>query len=195
MDKSTISLSLQESDIDILNKINTCLKYDKPIKIIDQSKHKQPKNDVNYNYCNMATIQIYSNTMCKDLIRHGVYENKSLLLEFPYWMKEELYSHFIRGYFDGDGGFCSRIAEGYGRRDLITFTSTEVFCKALRTVLKYVVGIPGGNIYDASCHNGITKVLSISGYYQTKILLDWMYEDANLYLKRKHDLYLEKFYS
>lgn len=190
--KSCFNLSLQESDRDILNEINKCLKTNKPLLFTDQSNRKSEKN---YQYCNMLTLQINNMHMIRKLIGYGVLENKSLLLEFPYWMKEELYPHFIRGYFDGDGSFCSRIAGGYGRRDLITFTSTETFCKALRTVLKYVVGIPGGNIYDASCHNGITKVLSISGYYQTKVLLDWIYSDANLYLKRKHDLYLEKFYS
>lgn len=195
LSRRTISLSLQESDMEILEKMNICLGYDRPLEIVSQKNHKQPKDGTNYHYCNMAYLRIFNKAMCEKLISLGVLENKSLLLEFPYWMKEELYPHFIRGYFDGDGSFCSRIAKGYGRRDLITFTSTETFCKALRTVLKYVVGIPGGNIYDASCHNGITKVLSISGYYQTKVLLDWMYSDANLYLKRKHDLYLEKFYS
>ena len=129
MNRRTISLSLQESDMEILEKMNICLGYDKPLEIVSQKNHKQPKDSTNYHYCNMANLRIFNKAMCEKLISLGVLENKSLLLEFPYWMEEELYPHFIRGYFDGDGSFCSRNAEGYGRRDLITFTSTSFFCQ------------------------------------------------------------------
>ena len=49
------------------------------------------------------------------------------------------------------------------------------------------------DIYDASCHNGGTKVLSFSGKNQTKHLLDWFYNDAQLYIQRKFNLYYDRF--
>ena len=53
--------------------------------------------------------------------------------------------------------------------------------------------IPCGNIYDAQCHNGITKVLSISGRFQTNIVLDWLYVDSHIYLERKYEKYKKAF--
>jgi hypothetical protein len=41
--------------------------------------------------------------MCSDLTRLGAVKNKSLILEFPQFITPKLLSHFIRGYFDGDG--------------------------------------------------------------------------------------------
>jgi hypothetical protein len=40
--------------------------------------------------------------MFDDLCYHGCVPNKSLILKFP-TINEGLISHFIRGYFDGDG--------------------------------------------------------------------------------------------
>ena len=45
-------------------------------------------------------------------------------------------------------------------------------------------------IYDASGHNGITKVASMTGTSAIK-LMNWMYKDADLYLQRKYDRYIE----
>lgn len=193
--KGTVTLSLQESDSEILNKINKCICSNAPLHIIDQSNHRQPNENTDYHYSNMASLKIYSKHICHKLIEYGVYENKSLILEFPQWINQDLYNHFIRGYFDGDGSFCTRVADGYGRRDLITITSTDSFCRSIKSIISDTLNIPSGNIYDASCHNGITKVLSISGANQTKLILDWIYKDANLYLERKHNLYLDRFYS
>lgn len=48
-----------------------------------------------------------------------------------------------------------------------------------------------GHIYDASCHNGITKVFTLSGVNVAKVFLDWMYKDATIFLQRKFDRYRE----
>lgn len=45
-------------------------------------------------------------------------------------------------------------------------------------------------IKESSNHNGITHDIRILGIDDTKNFLDWIYEDANLYLKRKHDIYI-----
>lgn len=190
--KSTICLSLQESDKEILERIRIELNSEKELDYILQ---EQRISSNGYHYNNMYKLILYSTHMSKMLANWGVVKNKSLILEYPNFLCNNLESHFIRGYFDGDGSFCHRLSEKYGRRDLITFTSTENFCCSLLNRLHVHHVISGGGIYDASCHNGITKVLSVSGVNQTKRLLDWLYADAELYLKRKHDLYVKTFYN
>ena len=114
---------------------------------------------------------------------------KSLILDFPKWLKPEWYPHFIRGVYDGDGSIYLNTCRGK-RAVTVTITSTEQFCKALVDICAKYIGIKT-HIYDASCHNGITKVFALSGRNITKKFLDWIYQDANIYLQRKYDRYID----
>lgn len=184
--KGEIRLSLQEKDKDILEKIRSELNYNKPLSF---RKCDDIVASNGFISVNMYTLDIYNIHMSKALSNLNMVQNKSLILNFPTFLDEKLYSHFIRGYFDGDGSYCHRIAPKYGDRDLITFTSTEQFCQTIKSIINKYSLATGGGIYDASCHNGVTKVLSFSGKRQVTHLLNWLYQDAELYMQRKRVLY------
>lgn len=188
LDKGTIRIQLQESDKKILELIKTELGSDKPLKYIKCNDKIASNGFVSKD---MYQLEFYSMHMCKILEQWGMVQNKSLILEFPEFLNSSLYSHFIRGYYDGDGSYCHRITKEYGVRDLVTITSTESFCKTAKRIINTFTSILGGGIYDASCHNGTTKVLSISGANQCKKFLDWIYKDAELYIQRKYDNYIK----
>lgn len=190
INKSTISMSLEETDKEILEKIRLELGSEKELEFIEQSKRKDKNTD--YHYKDMWRLLLFSSYMCQSLNDLGMIPNKSLKLEFPEWLDKKLYSHFIRGYFDGDGSLCCHYTKEGKFQPLLTITSTNSFCKKCLEILRENVGI-GGGIYDASSKNGITKVLSVSGNKQLKKLLEWLYEDAELYMKRKHDIYINDF--
>lgn len=183
--KCTSFISLQESDKEILEKIKIEIGSTQPIKIIDQSS----RNDNNYSYNNMCTLNMYSKHICESLERLGVVRNKSLVLDFP-TIDNHLIPHFVRGYFDGDGSLYMYEKKNGGKHITITYTSTEKFCNKLKDIIKNELGINCG-VYDASCHNGITKVASITGVEHPLKVLNWMYKDADLYLQRKYDRYIE----
>lgn len=132
---------------------------------------------------------MFNKHMCDSLAKIGMVPNKSLLLEFPD-IDPALYSHFIRGYYDGDGSIFRHIKSENNHAITVTITSTEQFCKKIVEISKEYIGIKT-NIYDASCHNGVTKVFTISGRNLAKQFLDWIYQDAELYLQRKYDRYVE----
>ena len=180
--KSTISISLQEEDGYLLEKIRKEIQSEKPLEYLDYSD----KHDYGFNYKNQYRLLFFSCHMCKVLNDLGMIPNKSLKLEVPD-LKQDLYSHFIRGYFDGDGSLCIRHTKDNKLRSLTTITSTELFCKKIREIIKNATGISCGNIYDASCKNGVTRVLSISGRIQNQIFYEWLYKDADLYLQRKRN--------
>ena len=138
----------------------------------------------------MYQLEFYSSYICKTLEKLGMVQNKSLILTFPTFLDKSLYSHFIRGYFDGDGSFCPHYTKKGWFQALVTITSTESFCNDCLEIIRKETGI-GGGIYDASSHNGITKMISISGTNQLKRFFKWLYKDAELYMKRKHDLYIQ----
>jgi len=123
--------------------------------------------------------------MSKALSKCGVVKNKSLILSYPEWLPTELQSHFVRGYFDGDGSIS--FSKSIGSVD-ITFTSTNDFCNSLKDIISDIC--PNAYIEDASCHNGITKVLNVCKQKEALYLCDWMYKDAKMFLTRKYDRYL-----
>lgn len=182
--KQTISMSLQEEDKEILDKIRNEIHSEKSLEFIDYSK----KNDYGYKYKNQYRLLMFSSHMCSSLNSIGMTPNKSLSLQFPD-IDSSLYSHFIRGYFDGDGcvGF-------YKTSTVVTITSTNDFCVKIKDILRHKLNI-NSRICEASNKNGVTKVLSINGSKQVKKFLDYIYSDAELFLKRKYDKYNNKYYS
>lgn len=184
--KCTITMSLEERDKDILERIRNEIGSERPLEFLDYSN----KHDFGYTYKNQYRLLLFSAHMCKALESYGMIPNKSLVLTFPE-IKEDLLSHFIRGYFDGDGCICQ------GKKEtnfLVSITSTYDFCITLKEIIEKYVGI-NCHIYDASNHNGITKVFTTSGRLQVKALLDWLYKDADLYLERKYNRYIQYFYN
>lgn len=184
--KQTVSMSLQEEDFDILEKIRVCMGNEHPLEYIDYSN----KHDFGYTYKNQYRMLIFSKHMCDSLDNIGMTPNKSLTLEFPR-IDKELYRHFIRGYFDGDGSVYQSFVNENNKPVTLTITSTLLFLEKIKQIISDELGIYAG-IYDASNHNGITKVLSMSTE-ASNIFLDWLYLDANLYMQRKYDRYIKYF--
>lgn len=183
-EKGTISISLQESDKLILEDVRKNVGSNKPLEYLDYSK----KKDGGYSYKNQYRLLMFSKHMCDSLSDIGMVKNKSLVLSFPN-IPDELYPHFIRGYYDGDGSVCQQIKSSTNHAVLITITSTESFCKSLVEICKNELGF-SPKIYDASCRNGVTKVCTISGRRICKKFLDWIYKDATIYLERKYQRYV-----
>lgn len=96
--KHTVTMSLQEDDKEILEKIRCEIGSEKELEFLDYSN----KHDFGYTYKNQWRLNMFSKHMCDSLDKLGMHQNKSLILEFPD-IDKSLYRHFIRGYFDGDG--------------------------------------------------------------------------------------------
>lgn len=184
--KSTVSISLQEEDKELLERVKNEVGSEKPLEFLDYSN----KHDYGYHYKNQYRLLFFSQHMCQSLIDKGVIPNKSLKTTFPEWLDESLYSHFIRGMYDGDGSVCQQIKNDNNHPVLLTITATESFCESLQKICQYKLKL-NSSIKDASCHNGITKVFIISGRNVVKIFLDWLYQDADIFLQRKYDRYVE----
>ena len=184
--KDHIALGLEEQDYKILETINTNIQNEKPVIFKDMSN----KHDFGYDYENQYQIEIYNKRIVSVLNILGVVPRKSLILEFPKWLHPSLYPDFIRGVFDGDGSVYRYYIDGVPRNTAITITSTENFCKALTDIAAKYIGI-NSHIYDASCHNGITRVFQLCGYNLCKKFLDWIYQNSTIHLERKYKRYCD----
>lgn len=189
MDKSTISISLQESDKDLLEQIRLEIGSEKPLRYIDNSN----KHTFGYTYENMYELQMFSKYMCKQLADKGIVPNKSLVIGFPEWLDDNLLSHYVRGVFDGDGTINQSFVSENNKPINFNILGTNSFCQTLMQICKDKLNI-NSKIYDVSCHNGITKAFTINRKMDIKSFLDWIYKDAEIYLQRKYDRYC-KYYN
>lgn len=135
-----------------------------------------------------SRILITSKQMKNDLLRLGIYENKTLILKFPAQVPQRLIRHFIRGYFDGDGSLT------YGRKQVcgncnysIKFIGTIEMINAIQeylgTSVKEEQRYPERNVNNYS--------ITIGGNQQVRKILDNLYQGATIYLERKYNRYIE----
>ena len=140
-------------------------------------------------------LQIGSKKIFRDLLLLGMMPKKSKTLKLPK-IPDEYFSHFVRGYFDGDGNVY---ANEYNRKCrnkksvtlLSGFTSgSERFLKKLHKKLKEVAHLSGGTLFESSGAHHL--------YYSVKDsckLYEFMYNTkGRLYLKRKKNVF-EKYFS
>lgn len=177
-----VRLKLQERDKDLLESIRNEVESERPLQLVEYNKY-------NANWQDAYALFFGSVWMCKALAEKGVVQNKSLILQWPTFLPNHLYSHFLRGYIDGDGHIPKRKSDY--RVELV---SSIWFCQGVEQYLEQELNIKC-QIRDACCKNDITKVVWVSGKEQSKRFLDWIYQDSDLKLERKYNTYISKYYS
>lgn len=174
-----IKLSLWDEDRQILEDIREEMEIEKPL-FLAKNRHKKPK------YHDAYELVIYSKHMSEKLNEKGMVPKKSLILDWPLGVSDELMSHFIRGYFDGDG----YISKGVGC--VVSFVSSTIFCQKLQEYLKNKIGVQNGHL-RISKDNPKTSWLVYSQKKECEIICNYMYKNAELFMNRKYEIYKEKF--
>ena len=174
-----VNISLQERDKGVLDIIKQELCSDVPF-------YYKKLNEKNQNHQNVCSLTFTNKHLSERLEELGLVQAKSLILEFPNWLDNSLYPHFIRGYFDGDGCLC---------RNSITVASTEQFCKCLQAICANDLNISTyvKDVYGRE--DSPTKIFCVYGTNKVKCFLDYIYHDATMYIQRKYDSYINKYYS
>lgn len=172
------------TDKDILIKIKRLLNSENKI----STKKRNVKWKTGYK------LQIGSKIMFEDLLSLGMTPRKSKVMKFPR-ISDKYISHFIRGYFDGDGNvFLGRRKDRANKNWILQagFTSgSENFLKKLHIKLRAVAKISGGTLNY--CSGAFRLLFSINDSVK---LYRLMYNNEdNLFLNRKKrvfEKYLKK---
>lgn len=156
-----LTFNISRKDIDILLKIKKALDCGNEIK---ESTTK-----------NCVRLYLSSTKLVADLKKLGLSSRKSLVVRFPK-LEENLYRHFIRGFFDGDGHI--------GKRQCALVIGSDSFYKGFSEYIKRTFGKElykndMGNYYRVQFNRGDHEIIN------------WMYKDSNIYLDRKHKAYLD----
>jgi hypothetical protein len=137
-----------------------------------------------------CTLHISSKEITQDLMNFGLTRHKSQELKWIEQIPEEYVSHFIRGYFDGDGHVGLAQAHNPNNKNLILkLVSTLPFIERLKLEFEKHWGSECGSIKN----NETYYELVYTGSNHTKSFLDWIYKDSTeeTRLKRKFDIYNE----
>jgi hypothetical protein len=136
--------------------------------------HKIVNGYINY------YVKIYSSQLIADLNRHTSYNEEGL----PIWnskLDRKLYSHYIRGYFDGKGYWGI-----YPDRKIFVFS---IRSNSLRLITKVK------KILQLQCKLNNVKIvfrkkcysIQYSGLVQCRSIYEYLYKDADIYSLRKHE--------
>lgn len=131
------------TDQDLLESIRLTLGSNHTIACLKRSKEKWKPQ---------FRLQIGNKTMFEDLLSLGMTQSKSLTLCMPDVPKKYL-SHFVRGYFDGDGNVYANEYARKGRKLLSVTLLTGFTCgsrdflKSLHTLLSENAIVSGGSLF------------------------------------------------
>ena len=190
-----IKIDLQIGDEELLNKIKDELKYDGELKHYEQPDKYFPLNDKYYKCKEQVRLVFRSHNISEQLALKGCVSNKTYTLKFPNTdiVSEDLQRHFIRGYMDGDGGLYYWVDnENTGHKKFqVYFCGTIDIIKTISKMIgdKFNCCPAITDRYPDRDNNNLQDC--IAGNRKCKEILDWLYEDANIYMERKHNKYLE----
>jgi hypothetical protein len=142
---------------------------------------KQPKNKGKYT---AYRLELNSRYLSNSLKSKGCHGAKSFNIVFPPWLDYSLNHHFIRGYFDGDG--CIYVHQDQLGIEII---STKEMLDHIKQSLEQLKIRP--HISHPEKYTNNTYRMDFGGSRQVKRFCDWIYQDAMIYLARKHDLFTD----
>ena len=177
-----LMVRLGEKDIDLLEDFQTALDSNHPIKTYMVRRGERPFYYIHFTIKNQH--------LSKMLLKLGMVQNKT---HYPEWppIPDHLWSHFVRGFFDGDGcwyhnkkksnkHFAGKVS-AVGHKDLL---------KNIVDIIKKQTGIEFGTY----ARKGSEKFVEIDkgGRRQMVVFGDWLYKDSDNSnrMRRKHQIYL-----
>lgn len=131
----------------------------------------------------IASLQINSNKMVKDLNSLGIVQKKSLILDKPN-IDKKFYNDWIRGYFDGDGSITIELPNGNSQ---INFLGT----KEVLTFIQETLRPEKINKLQLNDLNKNSFSLTYGGKQLILQLLNKFYKNPIIYLDRKYEKVLK----
>ncbi len=140
-------------------------------------------------------LQIGSKGIFNDLLKLGLAPRKSKRIRLPF-IPQEYFSHFVRGYFDGDGNVTICTYKRKARNNKLTtilqsgfISGSKKFLGDLQIKLRKIGGLLGGTLYYSK---GYRLFFSVK---DSLLLYNFMYDNVNnnLFLQRKKKIF-EKYF-
>jgi len=163
---SKVVVCLHEQDLSLLNKLKDHIGFKGNI-------HQYPKRK-------NVILTLCSKKLSKDLVNQGCPQNKTYKLIFPDCsiVPKNLISHFMRGYFDGDGCITNY--------NYMSVMSNKNFIKVYQSRLAEFCALNKDLPLRARHeHNQNILYFTYGGTGNLQKIYNFFYKDATIYLERK----------
>lgn len=165
------SFVIYNTDYDILNKMKAAMSAEKEIACYEKTK--------------VYRLDISQKEIVKDLLKLGLTPAKSLTLKFPEVPNEYL-SHFIRGYYDGNGYIQFKQTGNKPQITVRISTGSKDFAEGAIEAISKNEGI-SGSIHIIKGEKNNYYNVDFYGYNAIRFI-SWIYWNADgFYLAQKHD--------
>jgi len=173
-----ISLRLEKSDTEYLEKIKKIIDSNKPLFFLKGKEFVSPMNNEKYTRKDTAVLDITNKTFYSYAINAGLLPRKTYLnLGMPKSVPNELKRNFILGVFEGDG--CLSWTHKYNVA-YISFAGSENMCRDIQQTIKDELNIQG----KIKKHYSIF-ILEYQRYNDIKAIINWLYKNAPFWMERK----------
>jgi len=184
-----ITIRLHSQDIDVLQTLSNIIYGFEKLRTDTVTKIEDDGTTTVTNY---IAFNVYSKRMHQDLQNLGCMPNKSFLITFPSaHVPAHLMRHFIRGLIDGDG--CLDEMENHRYR--VDLVSTIEMLEGFNQWSIQTLNIDFGKMYCRFPERETnTRNVQLKRQEDVKKFLDYIYNNATVCMKRKHNLYLDFIY-
>lgn len=182
---NNIVLSLKKEDLQLLNEIK------KMIKFTGELRHEK----VTTNYKENAEryyLSFSSKKMANDLRNLGLYPGKSSSMEKIPDIPINLFKHFVRGYFDGDGSIYSAVSTSYhklsdGKVKVYKYASPGICFLATEKFAEELIEILPVKFKKENCKS--ENIVYIKNHCRKDIIemMSFLYDDSTIFMQRKFD--------
>lgn len=176
-----VGLELQYSDINHLKKFNKFMESNREIEI------RYSKSPSSNNVSKMCKITYFSKEIFYNLEKCGCITKKTKKIHMPYGIvPDNLMKHFIRGYFDGDGS-CGIYK--HSQRKHLKYPQAKITSGSVNFVNELKDYLISLDIYCGITNNNTVYDMFFSGKDNVIKFLKYLYDDCNIYLDRKYEIY------
>ena len=130
-------------------------------------------------------IRVDSKEFCENLMLNGIFPRKTLNDSFPE-LEESLMRHYVRGFFDGDGGVKLDKRGNNPTRARMSFTGGEEYLTLLKEHLEMNGIIPSEKAIEKNSKSSAC-MLSYSSMKNNSMIYSYLYRDASIFLERKKE--------
>lgn len=168
-----VTICLTENDGYLLELINKKLFDNSGSIFVTHQEDEKPRKCLRF--CGKQIIKKLSEF---DIVPNKTYSISSLSPKIPF----ELYHHYIRGLFDGDG-VCSFFTDKQKKQKVrIGYCAhNRSFTESFRDFLNREIGLPKNKLFNT----GGCWQCSWSSFKDVKSFYDYIYKDATIFLGRK----------
>lgn len=183
--EASVELCLKQGDKELLEKLRDRISPGRPIHI--KPHRKNPSHTA-------VRLKFNDRRLMAMLKEHITTHDKSHTLTWPEHIPDEHLRHFLRGYIDGDGTIGIALNRQTIKKGEVRYypvirlrvLGTEAFLTGLTNAIHHAQDIKPVKVHKKG-HEQVYEI-QYSGRHAKKVL-DWLYNDATIFLARKRAVY------